>query len=87
MTPLLVGIVAVALIVVIGLVVRSRRSNDTVDSFRRGLDALSHEARRPVVDQVQHHSDNGDDGDDGGHDDDADDSDVADGNRGDDDGT
>ncbi len=57
MTPLLAGILGVALgIVVIVLIARRRRANDTVDSFRRGLDALSPEARRPVVDQVQHHT-------------------------------
>ena len=57
MTPLVAGILGVALAVLaLGLVARQRRSNDTVDSFRRGLDALSPEARRPVVDQVQHHS-------------------------------
>ena len=48
-------VLAVVLVVVVGAaIVRSRRT-DTVDSFRRGLDALSQEARRPVVDQVQHH--------------------------------
>lgn len=57
MTPLLAGILGVALaVLVIVVVARRRRSNDTVDSFRRGLDALSPEARRPVVDQVQHHT-------------------------------
>lgn len=48
-----VVIAAVLVIVALALTVRSRRSRDTVDSFRRGLDALSPEARRPVVDQVQ----------------------------------
>lgn len=57
MTPLLATVLGVVLaVVVIVLVARSRRSNDTVDSFRRGLDALSPEARKPVVDQVQHHA-------------------------------
>jgi hypothetical protein len=39
---------------VIGAVVTYRlaRSNDTVESFRRQIDALSPEARRGVVDQV-----------------------------------
>jgi hypothetical protein len=32
---------------------RYRQSRDGVDSFRRQIDALSPEARRPVVDQVQ----------------------------------
>lgn len=46
-------VVAVAVIVIAALVARSRRANDGVDSFRRQIDALSPEARRPVIDQVQ----------------------------------
>ncbi len=46
-------IAAVVVVVVAIAVARSRRSNDGVDSFRRQIDALSPEARRPVVDQVQ----------------------------------
>ena len=47
-------IAAVAALAVIAvLVARQRRANDGVDSFRRQIDALSPEARRPVVDQVQ----------------------------------
>ena len=44
----------VAALLVIGAVVTYRlaRSNDTVESFRRQIDALSPEARRGVVDQV-----------------------------------
>lgn len=47
-------VIAVAVLLVL-VVVRSRvnRSRDGVDSFRRQIDALSPEARRPVVDQVQ----------------------------------
>jgi hypothetical protein len=49
-------IVAVAVVVVLVLVVlvarRSRRADGVAD-FRRQIDALSHEARRPVVGQVQ----------------------------------
>lgn len=57
MTPLVAGIVGIAVVaVIVVLLVRRRRANDAVDSFRRGLDALSPEARRPVVDQVQHHT-------------------------------
>ena len=51
-----VAIVVIIVIVVlaVGAVVASRRrSKDGVDSFRRQIDALSPEARRPVVDQVQ----------------------------------
>ena len=53
-TPVLVVlIVVVAAIAVVVLVARARRANDGVDSFRRQIDALSPEARRPVVDQVK----------------------------------
>jgi hypothetical protein len=52
----LLGVVVaiVAALLVIGAVVtyRMARSNDTVESFRRQIDALSPEARRGVVDQV-----------------------------------
>jgi hypothetical protein len=51
-----VGVVVavVAVLLVVGAVVTYRlaRSNDTVESFRRQIDALSPEARRGVVDQV-----------------------------------
>ena len=46
-------IVAVVVVVAVALVARARRANDGVDSFRRQIDALSPEARRPVVDQVK----------------------------------
>lgn len=52
---MLVAVVAVAaVLLVIGAVViyRLTRSNDAVESFRRQIDALSPEARRNVVDQV-----------------------------------
>lgn len=48
----IVIIVAVVAAVVVSWT-RYRRSRDGVDSFRRQIDALSPEARRPVVDQVQ----------------------------------
>ena len=47
---IIAGIVLAVAIMI--LVVRSRRSNDGVDSFRRQIDALSPEARRPVIDQM-----------------------------------
>ena len=49
-----VVVAVVAALLVIGAVVtyRMARSNDTVESFRRQIDALSPEARRGVVDQV-----------------------------------
>lgn len=47
-------LVVVAIIVVVAIVIIVRRREpDTLDSFRRQIDALSPEARRPVVDQVQ----------------------------------
>jgi len=51
----IVLIVVGALVVIAAAVVVSRRRRlaDGVDSFRRQIDALSPEARRPVVDQVQ----------------------------------
>ena len=50
----MVVVAVVAALLVIGAVVtyRMARSNDTVESFRRQIDALSPEARRDVVDQV-----------------------------------
>ena len=72
MTPLIVIIVVVALVGLLALVVvRRRGSHDGVDSFRRQIDALSAEARRPVIDQVQHAAER-----------DPDDDDDADGERG-----
>lgn len=52
MELLLVGSVAVA-ILVLGLIVRARRSGDAVADFRRQIDALSPEARRGVTDRVR----------------------------------
>jgi hypothetical protein len=50
---LAVAAVAAALLVIGAVVIyRLARSNDTVESFRRQIDALSPEARRGVVDQV-----------------------------------
>jgi hypothetical protein len=49
-----VVVAVVAALLVIGAVVtyRMARSNDTVESFRRQIDALSPEARRGTVDQL-----------------------------------
>ena len=46
-------VIAVVVVIIVLVVARSRRANDGVDSFRRQIDALSPEARRPVIDQVQ----------------------------------
>ncbi len=48
----LVAAVALVIAVIISALLRSRRP-DGVATFRRQIDALSPEARRPVVDQVQ----------------------------------
>ena len=53
MNPLVAVLIGVVILAVILFVVsRSRRSHDGVDSFRRQIDALSPEARRPVIDQM-----------------------------------
>ena len=44
-------VVGIVLVVVIVVVVRRRRGPDPVDSFRRQIDALSPEARRPTIDR------------------------------------
>ena len=50
-----VVVVIVAIVVVVAIVVflMRRRRPDPVDSFRRQIDALSPEARRPTIDQVK----------------------------------
>src|SRR3954452_20559047 len=51
---LVILLLAVLLVVVVAVVlVRRNRSTNSVDSFRRHIDALSPEARRTTVDQVQ----------------------------------
>lgn len=52
MVPYIVGAVLIVVaVVVVARLVRPRQ--DPVDSFRRQIDALSPEARRPTVDQVR----------------------------------
>lgn len=46
-------VVAVVVLLVIALLIRNARGGDPVDSFRRQIDALSPEARRPTIDQVR----------------------------------
>ncbi len=55
-TVIVPAIIALVVVIVALAIARSRRANDGVDSFRRQIDALSPEARRPVVDQVQNHA-------------------------------
>jgi hypothetical protein len=54
-TEALVVIAVVVALAVVIVVVRARRSrhSDGVATFRRQIDALSPEARRPVVERVQ----------------------------------
>ncbi len=61
-------IVVGVVVVVVALVVAGRRrsSADGVDSFRRQIDALSPEARRPTIDQMKPSEPPSDD-DDGDH--------------------
>jgi hypothetical protein len=51
MNFLILGIIALVLIVVVVILARRSRS-DGVGDFQRQINALSPEARRPVVDQV-----------------------------------
>lgn len=55
MTAVLIVVAAVVVVAVVIVAARVRRSrhSDGVATFRRQIDALSPEARRPVVDQVQ----------------------------------
>jgi len=54
-TALIVVVAAVVVVAIVVAVARARRSrhSDGVATFRRQIDALSPEARRPVVDKVQ----------------------------------
>jgi cytoskeletal protein RodZ len=80
----MIWVVLVVVVIVIGAAwwLRARQpERESVDSFRRQIDALSPEARRPVVDQVQKQAeaDDNDESDDPGDspDDDEDDTDGA----------
>jgi hypothetical protein len=53
MTLMIALVIALAVVVLVLVIVsRSRGASDGVDSFRRQIDALSPEARRPVIDQM-----------------------------------
>lgn len=71
MNPVLVVIAIVVVVVIVIAVVNGRRRHDGVDSFRRQIDALSPEARRPVVDQVQSAAEANDADEEDGDDDEA----------------
>ena len=52
MLPYLLGAVLIILaVVILARIIRPKQ--DPVDSFRRQIDALSPEARRPTIDQVR----------------------------------
>lgn len=56
MSGVAVVVVVVAAVLVLAaviIVIRGRRRPDTVKAFQQHIDALSPEARRPVVDRVQ----------------------------------
>ena len=53
MTVVVIGIAVVVAALAVVLVLRNRSAHNSVDSFRRQIDALGPEARRTVVDQVQ----------------------------------
>ena len=46
-------VVAVAVVLVVAWLLGRRRTPDGVDSFRRQIDALSPEARRPTIDKIK----------------------------------
>ncbi len=53
MRVVVVIVIVLAVVALVAIVApRMRRQHDAVDSFRRQIDALSPEARRPVIDQV-----------------------------------
>ncbi|MBA3288186.1 MAG: hypothetical protein H0U21_09215 [Acidimicrobiia bacterium] len=65
MTWVIVAIVVVVVLGAVGVIVRRRAQGaDGVEMFQRQIDALSPEARRPVVDQVQQLDPDADDPDD-----------------------
>lgn len=55
MTAVLIAVAALVVLIAVIAAVRARRArqSDGVATFRRQIDALSPEARRPVVDKVQ----------------------------------
>lgn len=49
-----VSVLAIVVVaVIVGLALRGRTDDGGVDSFRRQIDALSPEARKPTVDRVK----------------------------------
>ncbi len=50
---ILVALLLAAVVVLGAIAVRRRRPDDDVDSFRRQIDALSPESRRPTIDRMK----------------------------------
>jgi len=48
---IIIGIIVILVVVLVARMIRGRQ--DPVDSFRRQIDALSPEARRPTIDKVR----------------------------------
>lgn len=72
MTVLVIALVVVLIATLVVVIVsRGQRSSDDIDSFRRQIDALSPEARRPTIDRMKPSADpsadddGADEGDDG----------------------
>jgi Sec-independent protein translocase protein TatA len=58
-------LIAIAVILIVAVVVLARRARpDAVGDFQRQINALSPEARRPVVDQVHRLEETADEGND-----------------------
>ena len=59
-----VSVLAIVVVaVILGIALRRRSEEDGVDSFRRQIDALSSEARKPTVERVKSAERNADDAD------------------------
>ena len=63
MTLFISVLVIVVVAVILGIALRGRSEEDGVDSFRRQIDALSSEARKPTVERVKSAERNADDAD------------------------
>ncbi len=52
MTVAIIVVAVVVVLVVAVLALRPRRSDDDIADFRRQIDALSKESRRPIIDRM-----------------------------------
>lgn len=62
MSPVILAVAAILLVALAVVVFKRTHRPDGVAEFQRQIDALSPEARRPVVDQLQQLDDDPDDG-------------------------